>query len=276
MALAFARWEMDYLPDAAKSIALSAATRRSSLAERQRKLRWAIVSPIAKNRCCTSSSRRNSTGTSSAAQSGAGDEHTAAPSSPSRASWCARNSATRTGMPRKGRPCDGSTSVSAGRASQRGERIQKARKRIAVGFDRPDADVGADFRQQHVTGDQHAGSGRIERGVLRRMPVPFDDPPFRIACRMRVAVEQPIERLWQFGHPAAVAVAALCERGELGFRHSVPAKEVDRCRRRIPAELLRRLHVPKGTRRGSSRPAHGTAPKATRRCRHDRDGSGSR
>ncbi len=59
------------------------------------------------------------------------------------------------------------------------ERIEEARERIAVRLDRPDADVGADLRQQHVAGDQHAALAGVERRVFGRVAVAFDDAPRR-------------------------------------------------------------------------------------------------
>ena len=128
----------------------------------QRWFRWAIASPIAKNRCCRSSSRRNSTGT----QVGGADRCRRAARDRRgelvEARGVVRAQLRRRGaaMPRNGSPCDGSTSVSAGSASNAASESRKRRQRVAVGLDRPDADVGADPRQQHVAGDQHAALRR--------------------------------------------------------------------------------------------------------------------
>src|SRR6266478_4801146 len=42
------------------------------------------------------------------------------------------------------------------------KRIEKARQRIAVGLDRPDADIGADSGQQHVAGNADVDRFAIE------------------------------------------------------------------------------------------------------------------
>ena len=153
-----------------------------------------MASPIAKNSCCRSSLRRNSTGTRSAAEIGPAAARAAAASSSSRAAWWARSSATRRAMPRNGSPCDGSTSVSAGSASNGDQRVEEACQRVGFGLDRPDADVGADPRQQHVAGDQHARPRpQYSDACSGEWPWPSITRHDRPPARRRLAVADPGE-----------------------------------------------------------------------------------
>src|SRR6478735_5590159 len=55
-----------------------------------------------------------------------------------------------------------------------GDRVEEQAQRIALGVDRPDADVGRDGRQQHVAGDEGIQRLREKREMLRRMAVADD------------------------------------------------------------------------------------------------------
>ena len=127
--------------------------------------RCAIASPIAKNRCCTSSSRRNSTGTRSRTavrgRRGTAIDELGQPRRVMRAQLrdAQRDAAERQAV-------RGQHQRVAGSAANAVERIQEAAQRVAVGLDRPDADVGADPRQQHVAGD--AARASAARSKARR------------------------------------------------------------------------------------------------------------
>ena len=112
-------------------------------------------------------------------------------------------------MPRNGRPCDGSTSVSGGSVSNAASESRKRAQRIAVRLDGPDADVGADLRQQHVARDQHAALAReYSDACSGEWPWPSMTRHVAPPASTHVAVEQPVERL----------AAARARRGGSGCR----------------------------------------------------------
>src|SRR5438093_2846655 len=57
------------------------------------------------------------------------------------------------------------------------ERVEKPRQWVSLGLHGPDTDIGANFWQQHVAGNEHVQCRTIERSVLRRMSVTSDDLP---------------------------------------------------------------------------------------------------
>ena len=138
---------------------------------------------------------------------------------------------------------------------ERRERIEESPQRIAVGIDGADADVGRNPRQQHVAGDQHAALGAVERRVLRRVAVPDDDPPGRVARLPEIAA-QTSDRTNAAGRArrggrrcrasrSAASTASACRAGERG---SIVASSEYPPNSPAP-------HARSGTRRGSWRPA---------------------
>src|SRR5205809_2322023 len=57
------------------------------------------------------------------------------------------------------------------------QRLEEEAQRIALGVDRPDADVGRDGREQHVAGDDDVQRLAIERQVLGRVAVADEGAP---------------------------------------------------------------------------------------------------
>ena len=112
------------------------------------------------------------------------------------------------------------------------ERIEEARQRIAVGLDRPDADVGADSaaaacRRRCST----LSACAVERSVLGRVAVARDHPPAVAADRDIVAVRR---SRWnaagQLGHAAPVLVAARRQRRDMLGASSRARGTASQCR----------------------------------------------
>lgn len=119
------------------------------------------------------------------------------------------------------------------------ERRQVHRQRVRLGFGVVDADVGADARQHHVAGDQHAERRAVQRDVLGRVPVAGDAAPVVVADAQRQAVDQPAVLRRHRRHQARVVAGA---RTHLRHRVGVdqPMRGEER-RRAVTAEAGGRL-----------------------------------
>ena len=180
-------------------------------------------------------------------------------------------------MPRNGGPCDGSTSVSAGRRSKRRADARKRATGIAVGLARPHRDVRADARQQHVAGDQQPSS-RSSRATRARASARSRRSPAS-ATRPSVVTSpsiEPRERMRRLGHAAVIVIAARRQRREMLGRHAVQREQRAYVGLAEAGVLPRSARARRDTRPASSQSCNGNVRRATRRCRGDRDGSASR
>src|SRR5450755_4823341 len=91
------------------------------------------------------------------------------------------------------------------------QRIEEARQRIAVGFDRPHTDVCADPGQEHVARNADVHRFAKKRGVFRRVPVAGDDPPSISADGYFVASLNAQKGEGQLRNAAPILVAAPLE-----------------------------------------------------------------
>src|SRR5260221_2404880 len=71
------------------------------------------------------------------------------------------------------------------------QRLEEQAQRIALGVDRPDADVGRDGREQHVAGDDDVERLAVEREVLGRVAMADEGAPLVAADLHSVALDDP-------------------------------------------------------------------------------------
>src|SRR5712692_6438996 len=88
------------------------------------------------------------------------------------------------------------------------DRLEKQAQGIALGVDRPHADVGRDGRKQHVARDHHVERFAVEREVLRSVAVADESAPLVGADLHPVALDDAPVGEREFGHQLGVAVAA--------------------------------------------------------------------
>ena len=106
------------------------------------------------------------------------------------------------------------------RCSQLGERGEKAGERIAIGFVGLDADIGRDFGQHLIAGDQHPDLRAIKTGELGCMAFADDHPPLSSTDFDGHPVGQPLKTRRHRGNTAAIALFPLAE--ELDRRRVEP------------------------------------------------------
>ena len=90
------------------------------------------------------------------------------------ARWCARRSSMRRCRPRKGRPCDGSTSGVRRALLQPRQRREELPERVRLGPARQHAHVRRDRRQHLVTADQHPVARVVQAQVAPAVPAGLD------------------------------------------------------------------------------------------------------
>src|SRR6266850_2711294 len=85
--------------------------------------------------------------------------------------------------------------------------IQEQPQWVALGIDRPHADVGRDRGEQHVSRDDHVQRLAIERYVLRRVAVANDGLPIVLTDAHAIALDDTAVGVREFRHQLGVAVA---------------------------------------------------------------------
>src|SRR5260221_314675 len=74
------------------------------------------------------------------------------------------------------------------------QRLEEQAQRIALGVDRPDADVGRDGGEQHVAGDDDVQRLAVEREVLGRVAMANEGAPLVAADLHPIALDDPSVR----------------------------------------------------------------------------------
>src|SRR5712692_1114030 len=107
------------------------------------------------------------------------------------------------------------------------DRLEKQAQGIALGVDRPHADVGRDGRKQHVARDHHVERFAVEREVLRSVAVADESAPLVGADLHPVALDDAPVGEREFGHQLGVAVAASSHPGGALGIEPVLAEDVE-------------------------------------------------